>query len=152
MPLSSPPMRPVSLSPGLRRASRGFRGYPAATVAFYGPDDERATKVAVGIIPSEGAEPSEMKRWSTSSGDIRRDPNVGDAIKAFLKRSGVVSTVLHERLLGCPHEEGVDYPEGESCPECPFWKGRNRWTGAPTEEAPPPNGPPDEPEPPAGEG
>ena len=31
--------------------------YPMATVCHYGPDDQRASKVAVGIIPSPGAEP-----------------------------------------------------------------------------------------------
>jgi hypothetical protein len=31
----------------------------------------------------------------------------------------------HHRL---PAEEGIDYPEGETCPLCPFWKGRDRWT------------------------
>ena len=31
---------------------RGDRGYPMATVAFYGPDASRASKVAVGIVPS----------------------------------------------------------------------------------------------------
>jgi len=26
--------------------------------------------------------------------------------------------------IGCPHEEGLDFPEGEDCPFCPFWKGK----------------------------
>ena len=26
--------------------------------------------------------------------------------------------------MGCPHEEGEDFPEGEDCPFCPFWKGK----------------------------
>jgi hypothetical protein len=39
-----------------KQAHRGFRGYPVATVAFYGPDDQVATKAAVGIVPAEGAE------------------------------------------------------------------------------------------------
>ncbi len=38
-----------------KKAKRGFRGYPAATLALYGPDDATATKIAVGIIPAEGA-------------------------------------------------------------------------------------------------
>ncbi|SEJ90916.1 hypothetical protein SAMN05192539_102313 [Paraburkholderia diazotrophica] len=29
-----------------KKARRGFCGYPVATVAFYGPDDRRATKVS----------------------------------------------------------------------------------------------------------
>jgi len=27
-------------------------------------------------------------------------------------------------VIGCPHEEGIDYPLGEDCPFCPFWKGK----------------------------
>jgi hypothetical protein len=45
-----------SQTPLKKKARRGFRGYPVATVAFYGPDNTRATKVAVGIVPGEGAE------------------------------------------------------------------------------------------------
>jgi hypothetical protein len=43
----------------------------------------------------------------------------------------VKSVVMPDRIIGCPHEEGIDYPEGESCPQCPFWEGRDRWTGEP---------------------
>jgi hypothetical protein len=32
-----------------KSAKRGLRGYPVATVALYGPDDTRATKLTVGI-------------------------------------------------------------------------------------------------------
>jgi len=42
-----------------KKAKRGFRGYPVATVALYGPDDVTATKIAIGIVPAEGAETSE---------------------------------------------------------------------------------------------
>ena len=38
------------------------------------------------------------------------------------------SVVLGDRIMGCPHEEGVDY-EGDTCPECPFWAGRDRFSG-----------------------
>jgi hypothetical protein len=31
--------------------------------------------------------------------------------------------------MSCPHEERIDYPEGEKCPSCPFWANRNRFTG-----------------------
>jgi hypothetical protein len=32
-------------------------------------------------------------------------------------------------IFGCPHEEGIDYPEVESCSQRPFLAGRNRATG-----------------------
>ncbi len=121
--------------PVRRLAKRGFRGYPVGTVAFYGPDDRRATKAAVGIIPSEDAEPDELGRWMVEHGDVRHDISIGKEIVAFLKRHGVRSVVMADRIIGCPHEEGIDYPEGETCPDCPFWRDRDRWTGQPN---PPP--------------
>lgn len=58
----------VSLTPAQdKKARRGFRGYPVATIAFYGPDDTRATKVAVGIVPQEDAEPEVLERWGSET-------------------------------------------------------------------------------------
>lgn len=111
-----------------RKAKRGFRGYPVATVAFYGPDDQRASKVAVGIVTSEDAEP-EMRRWFSDTGDVRTDPAITAEILGLLKQHGVKSVAMTDRLLGCPHEEGIDYPEGQKCPQCPFWAIRDRFTG-----------------------
>jgi hypothetical protein len=53
-------MRHKALWPLMKRSNKRFRGYPAATVAFYRPDDRRASKVAVGIVPAEGAEVAEL--------------------------------------------------------------------------------------------
>jgi hypothetical protein len=36
-----------------KKAKAGNRGFPIGTVAFYGPDDTRASKVAVGLIAAE---------------------------------------------------------------------------------------------------
>ena len=66
-----------SHSPLEEEGRRGFRGYPAATIAFYGPDDTRASKVAVGILEAESSEPSALERWSDEVGDVRRNPAVG---------------------------------------------------------------------------
>src|SRR6516162_7830641 len=46
-----------------KRAKRGLRGYPVATVALYGPDDTRATNLTVGIVPAEGADVTDLRRW-----------------------------------------------------------------------------------------
>lgn len=121
--------RPRFKSPLAKKASRGFRGYPAATLAFYGPNDQHATKVAVGIVPREGAEVVALERWFSTDVDIRRDPRPGQEILAFIKRHGVRAVVMPDRIIGCPHQEGVDYPEGQPCPQCPFWAHRDRWTG-----------------------
>lgn len=116
-------------SPLNKKARRGFRGYPIATVAFYGPDERCATKVAVGIVAAEGAEPGVVERWFSEDSDVRTDPTVGGQILRFIETHGVKSVVMADRIIGCPHEEGVDYPDGQACPRCPYWAHRDRWSG-----------------------
>ena len=114
----------------LRKKSRsGFRGYPIATIAFYGPDNKRASKVAVGITRRQGAETGALERWYASDSDIREDVEILDEVVSFLRRHDSRSITMVDRIIGCPHEEGIDYPQGEACPECPFWAGRDRWAG-----------------------
>ena len=98
-----------------KRAKRGFRGWPLATVALYGPDDTQATKLAVGIVPSEGVEATELRRWFSKETDIRRDAAVAEEVLAFIETSGAKTVVMTDRIIGCPHEEGIDY-EGATCP------------------------------------
>ena len=116
-------------SPLKKKARRGFRGYPLATVAFYGPDDRRATKVSVGIVTAEDAEPEILERWFSEDSDVRTDPTIGGEIRTFIKAHGAKSVVTADRIIGCPHEEGIDNPEGQVCPQCPFWAHRDRWSG-----------------------
>jgi len=52
----------------------------------------------------------------------------------FVREHGVKSIAMMDRIIGCPHEEGKDYPDGEVCPECPFWANRDRWTGEVVDE------------------
>ena len=111
-----------------KRAKRGLRGYPVATVALYGPDDTIATKLAVGIVPAENADLIDLRRWFSESVDIRNDAGVAEEVLAFIDAAGARSVVMTDRIIGCPHEEGIDY-EGPTCPSCPFWAGRDRWTG-----------------------
>jgi len=112
----------------IKRAKKGFLGYPVATVALYGPDDAVATKLTVGIVPTENAEVTDLRRWFFEGGDIRTDADVAEEVLAFVVEAGAKSIVMTDRIIGCPHEEGVDY-EGATCPHCPFWAGRDRWTG-----------------------
>jgi hypothetical protein len=116
-------------SPLEKKARRGFRGYPVATVAFYGPSDELASKVAVGIVPAENAEADPVERWFSDELDVRRDPAIGEEILSFTRQHGAKTVVVADRIIGCPHEEGIDYLDGEACPRCPFWAHRDRWSG-----------------------
>jgi hypothetical protein len=111
-----------------KKVKKGFKGYPIATIALYGPTDKKATKLVVGIIRREHGEPEQMKKWY-SDFDVAKESGVFEEVLEFIKTNDAKSVVMADRIIGCPHEEGIDYPEGESCPLCPFWKGRNRWTG-----------------------
>ena len=113
-----------------KRANRGFLGYPVGTIAFYGPDDRWASKVAVGILPAENAEASELERWFSDEHDVRDDLEIMAAIADFLEQHGAKTVALADRIIGCPHEEGTDYPDGQTCPKCQFWAMRDRWSGA----------------------
>src|SRR5580658_923931 len=78
-------------SPLQKRARRGFRGYPLATVAFYGPDATKAGKAAVGIVTREDAEPEIMERWFAEDRDVRTDPAILREIMEFMQRHGAMS-------------------------------------------------------------
>jgi hypothetical protein len=98
------------------KARRGHRGDPIGTVAFYGPDDQCATKLVVGISPNPADGITETRKWLSE---------LEEAL-AFLAEKDVRSVVMTAGVFGCPHEAGVDFPEGEACPHCPYWNGRER--------------------------
>src|SRR3954447_20801973 len=110
-----------------KKARKGLRGWPIATVAFYGPNLHQATKAAVGIVPSENAEVEELRAWLVDGGDIRSDPGIAREIFEFIEEHQVRSVAITDGIIGCPHQEGIDY-EGEWCPVCEFWHGRDRFT------------------------
>ena len=111
-----------------KKVKQGMRGYPVGTIAFYGPDNQRATKVAVSIFREEGAEP-ELRRWFSEVSDVRTDEAILAEIGDHLRQGSVRSVAMVDGIIGCPHEEGIDYPLGQDCPECPYWAGRDRWSG-----------------------
>ena len=45
-----------------KKSKLGFRGYPVGTIAFYGPDAQRASKVAVAVIVAPDTEPVALQR------------------------------------------------------------------------------------------
>jgi hypothetical protein len=117
-------MKPMKI---LRRMARlGNRGFPLATLAFYGPDDRKATKAVLGIFLFDGDEGT-IHRYFSQDQDVRHKPDIQESILARLQEHEVKSLAMVEKIFGCPHEEGIDYPDGEACPQCPFWKGRDRY-------------------------
>jgi hypothetical protein len=92
--------------------------YPLATITYHGPSPWQATKIAVGILTGDNQEPI-LKQWTGK--DIAEDVEAAKEISQFIKDHEVARVLTSEWVLSCPHEEGVDYPLGESCPFCPDW-------------------------------
>jgi hypothetical protein len=110
-----------------KKARRGLRGWPAATIAFYGPNLDRATKAAVGIVPAENAEVGDMQSWEVEDGDVsaparRRRANPGihpgarSAHRGDDRRHYRLSTPGRHRL----RKRVVSV--------CVFWHGRDRFS------------------------
>jgi hypothetical protein len=111
-----------------KKAKKGMRGWPVATIAFYGPNLSQATKVAVGIVPSENADVEELRDWKVDRGDVRTDSGIASEILEYIEKHGARTVVMSDGIMGCSHQQGIDY-EGEWCPVCQFWHGRDRFTG-----------------------
>ena len=116
----------------MRGSQRSRANYPLATVSAYGPDNKRATKLVVGVLRRAGQKhPNPMHSWSTDAGDVRNDPVIAAELADWLRRQGIKDTLSYDRIIGCPHEEGIDYPMGRACPQCPFWASVDRFTHEP---------------------
>lgn len=92
--------------------------YPLATITYHGPSPRLATKIAVGILTGNDQQPI-LKEWSGEN--IAEDVGAAQEISQFIKEHDVARVLTSEWVLSCPHEEGVDYPMGETCPLCPDW-------------------------------
>jgi len=113
-----------------KKKRQGFRGYPLATLSFYGPSDTKATKLAIGVVRFENDDAQIVERLYSENDtvDLRTD-ETHNRVASILKEHKVKSVVAMDRIIGCPHEEGIDYPEGDVCQQCPYWANRDRWTG-----------------------
>lgn len=100
--------------------------YPLGTVTLYGPTDKQATKLVASVFPTNRKDPAAVRKWSSNASDIREDAAIQTELSEFLKQHHVVHAVVTEEVVGCPHEPGIDYPAGESCPFCPFWSTHRR--------------------------
>jgi hypothetical protein len=115
-----------------RRRSRRAPQYPLATIAAYGPDNTVATKLVVSVIERPGQRgPAAMRTWTTQAVDVRHDPTIAADVAEFLRESGVRHSTAADRIIGCPHQEGIDYPMGRPCPRCSFWASIDRFTHEP---------------------
>jgi hypothetical protein len=95
--------------------------FPVGTLAYYGPDNVTTTKIVAGILYSAEAKPI-IRRYVAS--DCLSNDRIQRQVFEFFADHGVKTILNPAGNIGCPHEEGKDYPKGEDCPFCPYWKGR----------------------------
>jgi hypothetical protein len=69
-----------------KKAKRGFKGYPIGTVAFYGPDNRFASKIAAAVIPGEDEEAAALERWQSDTEDVRMSVAIGEQVLALTAR------------------------------------------------------------------
>ena len=112
------------------RTAKRKRSRLVVTVSHYGPNDKVATKLVAVAIHEASKEIKEMKKWFSESGiDVRELPEVVEEVGDFIRKWNPHTVVSPDAIIGCPHEEGIDYPDNEECAVCPFWRGRDRFTG-----------------------
>ncbi len=87
------------------------------TIAYYGPDANTTTKIVAGVFNDEEAEPI-IKRWVAT--DVTTNPKIQKEIERFFNEYGVTRVGMSDGNMGCPHEEGEDFPAGGDCPFCPY--------------------------------
>ena len=74
----------------LSKKSKKSNGrHPIATVALYGPDNKKASKVVVGIIKRNGADVEPMRKWSPENGDVRWQKDIEEEILKFIKNNEI---------------------------------------------------------------
>jgi hypothetical protein len=104
----------------LRKTIEGKDHFPIGVLAYFGPDNEKITKVVAVILQTKTSSPC-VKSWKTH--DFRTDSVVAKEIGQFFLEKSVSEVVMTDGVVGCPHDEGIDFPVGEACPHCPFWAG-----------------------------
>ena len=87
-----------------KKVRRGFRGYPVATIAFYGPDAGRASKVAVGIVMTEGDEVADLRVGPPPTGARPASPlpSLLLAQRGAIDDDRLASSAIARTLQGSP--------------------------------------------------
>jgi len=91
-----------------KKAKRGFNGYPIATVTYYGPNDQLANKVAVGIILEEEGEVTALQKWFADEGDIRKNAKAMAEVIAFIAHHSAMSVISRACKSFCVNACGIN--------------------------------------------
>jgi hypothetical protein len=101
-----------------RKVLKQKTNFPIGMLVYFGPDKVTISKIIAAVIIAKDSEPI-LQSWEGTG--ISIDPNTSVDIGRFFKENQVVEVIMPDGVVGCPHEEGVDYPIGGQCPHCPFW-------------------------------
>lgn len=100
-------------------------GFPFASITFHGQDETSASKAQVSIFNEEDQGSPVVRTWAKDEGDLRDDLKFLQELVQLLKEQNVERIAMTNEIVGCPHEEGVDFPNGFPCPECHYWAYKN---------------------------
>ena len=103
----------------LRKAINEKSSYPIGTLMYFGPDNATITKIVAVVIPAKGSSPI-AKSWSNPQ--VSSDPKVAAEIGQFYLENKVADVVMTDGVVGCPHDEGIDFPVGGHCSQCKYWE------------------------------
>jgi hypothetical protein len=67
-----------------RFSVRRARDYPLATIAAYGPDTTRATKLVATVLTGANSAPIAMRKWVSEDSDVRNDSVIASKLHGFL--------------------------------------------------------------------
>lgn len=79
-----------------KRVKRGFQGYPMISIRYFGPSEKLATKVEVGFIEQQNAQP--MIEKFTCLDDIRQDETVQTTIIKIIDRVDAKTVTLQDSV------------------------------------------------------
>ena len=82
------------------KACEGFKEYPTAAIAYYGPDNKRATKVVVGNVFKDDSEPGILKKWYSKMDDVRHDFKIHREMLNLIVKHKVKSAVIADGIMG----------------------------------------------------
>ena len=86
-----------------KKVRKGNKGYPVATIAYYGFTNMTATKLVCGIIKNEDADVEPIKKWF-SQRDIRESEKISREVLDFIGDNQVCTITKMDRIIGCPHD------------------------------------------------
>jgi len=79
-----------------KQVQKGFKGYPAISLEYFGPNENLATEVLVKFILEEGAEAQEQKL--SSENDIREDETIQSVLVKIIERADANSVTQLETI------------------------------------------------------